>query len=213
MLRRPDSFRAVLAALSTAHQIGMLVVAGIFIVFALLSSFVFPRYWPQFPGSRGLTAFVVVSLALFVAMLLAVEFFAVEEEAEARDEPAAVEETTTTTPTETAPTTTEAAETTEPTTTATAEPRTITVSGTEFAFALSATELGPGSYVFELRNEGDLGHDLAIAGPGVDEAKTPVIDAGETAEVDVELQSGDYELWCTVPGHREAGMEAEVTVS
>jgi uncharacterized cupredoxin-like copper-binding protein len=198
----------VLAALSTEHQIGMLVVAGIFIAFALSASFLFPRYWPQFPGSSGLGAFIVASIALFVAMLLAVEFFAVEEEeAEAREAPAAVEETTTTT----LPTTTEAA-TTEPTTT-TAEPRTITVSGTEFAFALSATELEPGSYVFELRNEGQLGHDLAIEGPGIDETKTPVIDPGATAELDVELESGAYELWCTVPGHRDAGMEAEVSVS
>jgi uncharacterized cupredoxin-like copper-binding protein len=201
----------VLAAVSTEHKIGMLVVAGIFIAFALSASFLFPRYWPQFPGSSGLGAFIVASIALFVAMMLAVEFFAVEEEeAEAGTETAAIEETGTS-ETETA-TTTETTET-APTTTTTARPRTITVSGTEFAFALSATELEPGSYVFELRNEGQLGHDLAIEGPGVDETKTPVTDPGATAEVDVELESGDYELWCTVPGHRNAGMEAEVTVS
>jgi uncharacterized cupredoxin-like copper-binding protein len=202
----------VLAALSTEHKVGMLVVAGIFIAFALAASFLFPRYWPQFPGSTGLGAFIVASLALFVAMMLAVEFFAVEEEeAEAGTEPAAVEEPAPTTTTETAATT-ETGET-APATTTTAQPRTITVSGSEFAFALSATELEPGSYVFELRNEGQLGHDLAIEGPGVDEAKTPVIDPGATADVEVELQQGDYELWCTVPGHRDAGMEAEVTVS
>ena len=204
----------MVAALSTEHQVGLLVAAGLFISFALLSSFVFPRYWPQYPGARGLGAFIVASITLFVAMMLAVEFFAIEEEeAEARDEPAAVEETPATTTTETSPATTEAAETATTTPTTTAEPRTITVSGTEFAFAVSATELEPGSYVFELRNEGDIGHDLAIEGPGVDETTTPVIDPGGTADLEVQLQSGDYELWCTVPGHREAGMEAEVTVS
>jgi uncharacterized cupredoxin-like copper-binding protein len=199
----------------------MLVVAGIFIAFALSASFLFPRYWPQFPGRGGLGAFIVASLTLFVAMMLAVEFFAVEEEeAEAGSEPATVEETGTS-ETETA-TTTESAETTATTastetapsaTTTTAGPRTITISGTEFAFAVSATELSPGSYVLELRNEGQLGHDLAIEGPGVDEEKTPVIDPGATADLEVELESGDYELWCTVPGHRDAGMEAELTVS
>lgn len=206
----------MLAAVSTEHKIGMLVVAGVFIAFALSASFLFPRYWPQFPGKGGLGAFIVASIALFVAMMLAVEFFAVEEpEAEAGTEAAAVEEPATTAETTTTepPTTTEAAETTAPTTTTAAAPRTITVSGTEFAFALSATELEPGSYVFRLRNEGQVPHDLAIEGPGVDGEKTPVIEAGATADVDVELQSGDYELWCTVPGHRDAGMETEVTVS
>ncbi len=217
----------MLAAVSTEHKIGMLVVAGTFIAFALSASFLFPRYWPQFPGKNGLGAFVAASVALFVAMMLAVEFFAVEEEeAEAGTEAAAVEEQATTAPETTATTETETTEaatteaqtttaetTTAETTTTAARPRTISVAGTEFAFALDATELEPGSYVFRLRNEGQVPHDLAVEGPGVDGAKTPVIDPGATAEVDVELRSGDYELWCTVPGHRDAGMEAEVSVS
>jgi uncharacterized cupredoxin-like copper-binding protein len=218
-----DSFRAVLAAVSTEHKIGMLVVAGLFIAFALASSFLFPRYWPQFPGSRGLSAFIVVSIAFTVAMLLAVEFFAVEEEeAEAGDHPAAVEETQTAA-TETAQTTTEettteeatttAAETEEATTTAAAEPQRIAVSGTEFAFALTPDDVKPGVVVFRLKNDGQIGHDLKIEGPGGVDAKTPVIDPGATAAVEVELQDGEYELYCTVPGHREGGMEVDLAVS
>jgi uncharacterized cupredoxin-like copper-binding protein len=196
----------------------MLVVAGIFIAFALASSFLFPRYWPQFPGSRGLGAFIALSIALFVAMLLAVEFFAVEEEeAEAGNEPAAVEETQTG-PAETTRTTTEATtptttETDETTTTTTAEAQTITVSGTEFAFALTPDDVQPGVVVFRLENDGQIGHDLKIEGPGDVDAKTPVIDAGATAEVEVELQEGEYELYCTVPGHREGGMELGLEVA
>jgi uncharacterized cupredoxin-like copper-binding protein len=214
----------VLAAVSTEHKIGMLVVAGIFIAFALASSFVFPRYWPQFPGSRGLGAFIVGSLALFVAMLLAVEFFAVEEEeAHAGDEPAAVEEqpaepTTTTETTETteAPPTTETAE--SPPTSGGPETQTVDVSGTEFAFELSTDEVGPGVVIFRLRNDGQLGHDLAIEGPGVEEAaggepKTPVIDPGQTADLEIRLAEGTYDLICTVPGHRDAGMEVELEVA
>ena len=196
----------------------MLVVAGLFIAFALASSFLFPRYWPQFPGSRGLSAFIVASLTLFVAMLLAVEFFAVEEEeAEAGDHPAAVEETRTTTETaqtttEEATTTTTATETEEATTTAAAEPQTIAVSGTEFAFALTPDDVQPGVVVFRLKNDGRIGHDLKVEGPGGVDAKTPVIDPGATAEVEVELQEGEYELYCTVPGHREGGMDVELQV-
>ena len=42
----------MLLALSTGHTIGLAVVAGPFIVFALLCSFVFPRSNPNFPGRR-----------------------------------------------------------------------------------------------------------------------------------------------------------------
>ena len=71
----------VVAALSTGHKIGLLVVALTFIGFSLLSSFVFPRRNPDFPGDRGLSVFIVVSIVLFALMIGAVEVFAVESEA------------------------------------------------------------------------------------------------------------------------------------
>lgn len=215
----------MLAAVSTEHKIGMLVVAGVFIAFALASSFLFPRYWPQFPGSRGLAAFIVASLALFVAMVLAVEFFAVEEEeAEAGNEPAAVGETqtgeaaTTTQTTETQPAETETAPPETRTTTTGGGTQRVAVSGTEFAFRLDPSEVDPGVVIFRLTNDGQMPHDLKIEGPGVaeaagGEAKTPVIDPGQVADVEVELEPGDYELYCTVPGHREGGMEVDLEVS
>jgi uncharacterized cupredoxin-like copper-binding protein len=181
----------VLAALSTGHKVGMLIVAGVFIVFALASSFLFPRYWPQFPGPRGRNAYIVVCLALFVSMILAVEFFAVEEEEAEGAEPAAAETT--------------AAETGS-------AARTITVAETEFKIELPSASLDAGAYVFELENKGKVGHDLEIEGGAVEE-KTPVIGPGETAKLEVNLEPGDYELYCTVPGHRDAGMETELSVS
>ena len=190
----------------------MLVVAGVFIAFALASSFLFPRYWPQFPGSRGLGAFVAGSLVLTVAMLLAVEFFAVEEEeAEAGNEPAAIVEES-----EAPPTTTETTE--PPPTSEGPETQTIEVAATEFAYALSPDDVRPGVVVFRLHNQGQVGHDLAVDGPGVEEAsggeaKTPVIASDQTADLEIRLEEGTYELWCTVPGHRDAGMEVELEVA
>jgi len=67
----------VLLALSTGHAIGLAVVAGAFIAFALLSALVIPRRWPQFPG-KHLGWFIAVTLVFFVAMLSAVELFAAE---------------------------------------------------------------------------------------------------------------------------------------
>ena len=96
-------------ALSTGHAIGLGLIAGSFVVFALLSALLIPRRWPQYPG-RGLNWFIAGTLVLFVSTLAAVEIFAKESEAA---EETAVTETTT----ETGGTTT-----TEATTTDEAEP-------------------------------------------------------------------------------------------
>ncbi|HXH98055.1 MAG TPA: hypothetical protein VNH40_12690 [Gaiellaceae bacterium] len=68
----------LLEGLATGHKIGLLVVAGVFVAFALTSSFVAPRRRPDFPGRAGLSVFVIVSLVLFAAMLIAVEIFGAE---------------------------------------------------------------------------------------------------------------------------------------
>jgi len=92
----------VLIALSTSHKIGLGGIAGAFIVFALLCSFVFPRWNPNFPGRRvGL--FVVITILFMLAELGAVEKFAAESESSAA-EPAATTTTTGSTTTAPAPT-------------------------------------------------------------------------------------------------------------
>jgi mono/diheme cytochrome c family protein len=65
-------------ALSTGHSIGLALVAGAFIVFALVSALVVPRRWPQFPGERGLGWFIAVTAVMCVATLAAVNTFAKE---------------------------------------------------------------------------------------------------------------------------------------
>jgi Mg/Co/Ni transporter MgtE len=57
------------------HEIGLIVVAAIFIGFALVSSFVVPRYKPDFPGPAGLSVFAIASLVMFGLMVAAVNFF------------------------------------------------------------------------------------------------------------------------------------------
>jgi hypothetical protein len=63
------------AELSTGHEIGLIVVAAVFIAFALASSFLVPRYKPDFPGPAGLSVFVIGSVVLFGLMVAAVNFF------------------------------------------------------------------------------------------------------------------------------------------
>ena len=61
--------------LPVGHEIGLIVVAVAFIVFALASSFLVPRYKPDFPGPAGLSVFAIASLVMFGLMVLAVNFF------------------------------------------------------------------------------------------------------------------------------------------
>jgi mono/diheme cytochrome c family protein len=95
----------VLLGLSTGNAMGLALVAGVFVVFALLSALVIPRRWPQYPG-RALGWFIAATLVLFVATLGAVEVFAKEP----KEEAAAGETATETGGTTTEGTTTEEAQ-------------------------------------------------------------------------------------------------------
>jgi mono/diheme cytochrome c family protein len=67
----------VLSALATGHKVGIAVVAGVFIAFALASSFLLPAMRPGFPGRRvGL--FVAVTVLLTAGMLATIIALATE---------------------------------------------------------------------------------------------------------------------------------------
>jgi uncharacterized cupredoxin-like copper-binding protein len=104
------------------------------------------------------------------------------------------------------------ATTTAATTTATAAPKPVTVDETEFKIALPKTTLPAGAYTFEVKNDGKIDHDLVIKGNGVDE-KTATIKAGDSATLKVDLKPGTYDVYCSIPGHKQAGMDAKLTVS
>jgi plastocyanin len=78
-------------------------------------------------------------------------------------------------------------------------------------FEEAPSEIAAGDVTVELVNEGNLEHNVVFEGVDGDE---PVVEAmgGETATGSVSLEQGEYVAYCSVPGHREAGMEATVTV-
>ena len=193
-------------ALSTGHEIGLGVTALVFILFALASSFLFPRYRPDYPG-RGLLAFIVIAFVFFFGMLTAVEVFGAESKHHGE---AVAAETTTTQQTTTRPA---VGQTPAPSTTTSATKpaaTTVPVSESEFKIVLSSTQLKAGPITFEAKNDGRIPHDLAIKQTG---DKTKLIQPGGTAELKVTLKAGTYELYCSVPGHEAAGMKQNITVS
>jgi uncharacterized cupredoxin-like copper-binding protein len=195
----------LLLALSTGQKVGLgLAVAG-FAGFSLVVSMLVPRYRPQFPG-RGLRVFVVTCLLLFVGMMCAVIFIAREtSEAEAGGEETTAATTGTTTETSTTQTATTA-------TTAAPAAENVTASETEFKIALQPGSIAAGRVTFDVENDGKIPHDLVVRGNGID-AKTPLLDAGDSKTLSVDLKPGTYDLYCSVPGHKQAGMDLKLTVS
>jgi hypothetical protein len=61
--------------LPLGHEVALIVVAGLFIAFALTASFLAPRWKPDFPGPDGLSVFVIGSILMFVLMVLTINFF------------------------------------------------------------------------------------------------------------------------------------------
>jgi plastocyanin len=79
--------------------------------------------------------------------------------------------------------------------------------------SLSPTDLraAPGSVAVRYTNAGAIQHTLLI--DGISGFKLDVASAGDVDTATVQLEPGTYTLYCDVPGHRAAGMEAQLTVS
>ena len=73
------------------------------------------------------------------------------------------------------------------------------------------TTLAAGTYTFHVTNSGPAGHNLTIDGPGVADETTGTFASGDTADLTVTLQDGTYEFYCSVPGHKDLGLDATVT--
>ncbi|MFN8114037.1 MAG: plastocyanin/azurin family copper-binding protein [Solirubrobacterales bacterium] len=82
------------------------------------------------------------------------------------------------------------------------------------ALAYTETDVSAkaGNDTIEFDNPSSTGHDVVIEDEsGSEVAKTDVI-TDSTASATADLQPGTYTFYCSVPGHREAGMEGTLTV-
>ncbi len=72
------------------------------------------------------------------------------------------------------------------------------------------TALADSNVVLDVKNTGAIQHDLRLDGGD----GTPMLNPGEAAALDLGiLDEGVYVLYCTVPGHREGGMTAELAIT
>jgi plastocyanin len=90
---------------------------------------------------------------------------------------------------------------------------TLKLSADKTAIAYDKTKLAskPGEVTIDFDNPALVEHDVAIEEGGKEIAKSDLVAQGSTS-VSAELASGTYTYYCTVPGHREAGMEGTLAV-
>ncbi|HEU4393109.1 MAG TPA: cupredoxin domain-containing protein [Solirubrobacterales bacterium] len=85
--------------------------------------------------------------------------------------------------------------------------------GGDLAYTEDTVTSKTGNYDVELFNRQEISHDVAIEDPsGKTVGKTEVIGEGFDSVVVPLSKPGDYTFYCSVPGHREAGMEGTLKV-
>ncbi|WP_143271351.1 multicopper oxidase domain-containing protein [Amycolatopsis echigonensis] len=92
---------------------------------------------------------------------------------------------------------------TQPTATTATSGVPVAVSLTEFTITPATITVTPGTdLVLTVRNTGHMSHDLKLNG----QHSTAMLAPGQQQTVDFGTIAHDEQAWCTVPGHRQAGM-------
>jgi plastocyanin len=84
--------------------------------------------------------------------------------------------------------------------------------GGDLAFTETELTTSAGPNTIDFNNPADVPHDVYIeddSGEVLAETETVT---GEETTADADLEAGTYTFFCSVPGHREAGMEGTLTV-
>jgi hypothetical protein len=94
-------------------------------------------------------------------------------------------------------------------------PSRLLVSGQEYSLTLSRGSVRRGPALIQFLNRGEDPHDLRLRRIGATAARTvsaPELAPGRLVDLEVRLRPGRYRLWCSLPGHRQRGMRALLTV-
>ena len=83
----------------------------------------------------------------------------------------------------------------------------------QLAFVQKTLTAPAGSVTITLTNDAPVPHNVAVRGNGVDSPPSDTIQGGGTADLTVDLPAGEYEYYCAVPGHEQAGMKGTLTAN
>jgi plastocyanin len=83
--------------------------------------------------------------------------------------------------------------------------------GGALKFDQSSLEANAGKVTIDFTNDSSLPHNVTVDGPGVEDEGTDTV-TGSSTSVTLDLQPGEYTFYCSVDGHRAAGMEGKLVV-
>jgi plastocyanin len=81
----------------------------------------------------------------------------------------------------------------------------------QLAYVTKEAQAEAGDLTITSPNPSATPHNIALEGGGVNEVGEVVQDGG-VSEIQATVQAGEYQFYCSVPGHREGGMEGTLTV-
>jgi plastocyanin len=174
------------------------VIGGVLVLAAVVISFVGIRGSDSFPPSRGVLLGVIALFVLIVGTTMAFAIVKSVDEQDKRNEELAKEEGT-------------------EQTTPSGPVETIDVSSPQdgaLVYSPDGLQAKPGNVAIDYDNPSQVPHSIAVATANGNVIGETQPAAGGTQKLELnDLKPGKYVFYCTVPGHREAGMEGDLTVT
>ena len=93
--------------------------------------------------------------------------------------------------------------------------KTLTISADpsgQLRFDKDTLQAPAGNVRITMQNPAPVPHNVSLEGPGGVSKQGQTVNKGGASEVESALKPGSYTYYCSVPGHREAGMEGTLTV-
>ncbi|HSS56868.1 MAG TPA: plastocyanin/azurin family copper-binding protein [Solirubrobacteraceae bacterium] len=78
----------------------------------------------------------------------------------------------------------------------------------QLAFVTDVATGTPGQITVKMQNKAGTPHDIVIDGKG----KGQIVQNGGVSQFQANFAAGSYTFYCSVPGHRQAGMQGKLTV-
>jgi plastocyanin len=82
----------------------------------------------------------------------------------------------------------------------------------DLVFEPETLEAPAGEVVIDYTNPSEVPHNVAIEDGGETVAQGETVTGGASGPASAELKPGEYLYYCSIPGHREAGMEGDLTI-
>jgi plastocyanin len=82
----------------------------------------------------------------------------------------------------------------------------------QLRFDKSTLQASAGAVKIVLNNPAPVPHNISLEGPGGLQKQGPTVSKGGSSQVTATLKAGTYTYFCSVPGHRQAGMQGTLTV-